>query len=638
MASKISDLGNGVGFIYVEEKSSGDILTSLPNNQDGVRSAKQLGIQSAPVASEIQATGKANFTADFTHAGPDLTISAVNIDGVNQFSASLVFAVSKTKEELAQAVRDEINAAVPGSGPDYTAFVDGATVVIVAPAGTGASVNGDTLAMIVSGGSGYSDFNTGDDQISGGSASDDITDSGTGYDFFLGAEASAVEGDKTGALDITNFIVPKKVDSQQKLELPVMTAATNKLFSADFPGGYIRNSAYVDVECDIDVSGELHNIDPTDFFENDQVTIKAKDSARIITFKDESTVTGGNIILQGQQDFLTGDKTRTITLALFNDPTDGLIWLEVSRNPSPVPSTSELRAAGLNAGAPGVKSIVIAAGGGTVELEVGVDPQVIFITGNVTLTSPWSLIMKAATTTKAGDSFFIVWAASITPNGNSVDIFGIGIDATPLVSGTNVGFATFIADGAPGSPFVTWANDHFAAGMIEALSLATDAVETVKIKDLNVTTAKIAALAITPAQLAASSVETDKIDTNAVTVDKVDSQIATEIVSIPVSFEPGEIGEYNILMPYKCQAVGAKSRTNLLIEATDDATIQLANSVGNMANGLITHTGGTAFGDEQTVTPTTNTTIAAGTNIKATTAKTTAGGKAILDIEVLKIT
>jgi alpha-tubulin suppressor-like RCC1 family protein len=58
-------------------------------------------------------------------------------------------------------------------------------------------------------------------------------------------------------------------------------------------------------------------------------------------------------------------------------------------------------------------------------------------------------------------------------------------------------------------------------GQINAATLATDAVETAKIKDLNVTTGKLALLAVDTAQLAAGAVETAKIEDLNVTTGKL---------------------------------------------------------------------------------------------------------------------
>ena len=53
--------------------------------------------------------------------------------------------------------------------------------------------------------------------------------------------------------------------------------------------------------------------------------------------------------------------------------------------------------------------------------------------------------------------------------------------------------------------------DNIQTGGVNAASLATDSVETIKIKDLNVTTAKIAANAVTSAKLASGVGESDGI-------------------------------------------------------------------------------------------------------------------------------
>ena len=62
---------------------------------------------------------------------------------------------------------------------------------------------------------------------------------------------------------------------------------------------------------------------------------------------------------------------------------------------------------------------------------------------------------------------------------------------------------------------------------VNAATLATDAVETAKIKDLNVTTAKLALLAVDTAQLAADAVETAKIADLNVTTAKLNDLAVT---------------------------------------------------------------------------------------------------------------
>lgn len=68
-----------------------------------------------------------------------------------------------------------------------------------------------------------------------------------------------------------------------------------------------------------------------------------------------------------------------------------------------------------------------------------------------------------------------------------------------------------------------------AAGAVTATELATDAVETAKIKDLNVTTGKLAALAVTTAKIAALAVTTSELGADAVTNAKIaDTAVSLE--------------------------------------------------------------------------------------------------------------
>lgn len=643
MAKTIQDLGVGAGFIYVKEISTGIILFSLPNEKESIRTVKSLGSQSIPIAEEILASGVINILADFTYVATNLDVQWVRVDSIDQIDAFAISS-SKTKEEIAVLVANAINSKVPASGPDYTARATGAQVILTAPTGTGSSANGDTLASLFEvGGSpwGAPDWDNGNDKIDGGTESDAITDSGSGYEFHLDANYGsteevgggvAIEGDITNALDITEFIVPKNVSGQTKLHSEAFTAASNKWTTAEK-----RNVSTWEWELDIDVSGELHNIDPTVYLENDKITIKAKDAARVITFKDKSLVSNGNIKLQGQQDFATGDSTRTITLVLINDPTDGLIWVEVTRNPSPVSTQAEFDDAGFNIGKPGLQETPVTLTGDTVDIEVGVDTEVIRVTGSGALTANWTMQGKSGTTSKKGDKFIILWQAAITLGGNSLTVFGEVLPETFTSKAGGALLVYYQTDGTPGTPTVhqfraqgqaqtidateivdaSIVKAKMAANSIAASQLEADAVETAKIKDLNVTGAKIATGAVTP--------------------DKLDADITKDVVVFPVSFETGELGQYKIYMPYDGDVLNVTSVVNKAIEATDGATVQLANNVGNMGGGTFTHPAGALFGSglQNPITSNSEFSTAVGSRIiYVTTSKTTPGGKTILMLEV----
>jgi alpha-tubulin suppressor-like RCC1 family protein len=79
-------------------------------------------------------------------------------------------------------------------------------------------------------------------------------------------------------------------------------------------------------------------------------------------------------------------------------------------------------------------------------------------------------------------------------------------------------------------------------GQVNTATLATDAVESAKIKDLNVTTAKLALLAVDTAQLAADAVETAKIADLNVTTAKINDLAVTEGKLAASAVTAGKIG------------------------------------------------------------------------------------------------
>ena len=105
---------------------------------------------------------------------------------------------------------------------------------------------------------------------------------------------------------------------------------------------------------------------------------------------------------------------------------------------------------------------------------------------------------------------------------------------------------------APGSASRTvQATADIANSAIDASKLATNAVETLKIKDLNVTTGKLANeavetakiddAAVTPAKLATDAVETAKIDDGAVTAPKLAGTL--DLSGKTLTFPSGGIGQ-----------------------------------------------------------------------------------------------
>jgi len=149
-----------------------------------------------------------------------------------------------------------------------------------------------------------------------------------------------------------------------------------------------------------------------------------------------------------------------------------------------------------------------------------------------------------------------------------------------------------------------------------ALTIANDAITTVKILDDAVTTNKI-------------------LDDNVVS-SKVSADLRKFVLTRELSFEAGEQGEYRIVIPGKCKLLYPVVRVTKAIAGTDDATITLQNDAGTTMTGtagVVTIAASTAFGSQTSGSITGNNTFAAtGEQIKIVTAKTTAGGKCSIDL------
>lgn len=105
------------------------------------------------------------------------------------------------------------------------------------------------------------------------------------------------------------------------------------------------------------------------------------------------------------------------------------------------------------------------------------------------------------------------------------------------------------------------------------------------------------------------------------------------IVPVPMSFETGELGAYRVYFPFKVQITAIKSGIVKAMADTDNGTITGANATGASTGGVITHDAEDAIGVREVATPTTNVTVEADSYYQLTSAKVTAGGKAIVTLE-----
>jgi len=290
--------------------------------------------------------------------------------------------------------------------------------------------------------------------------------------------------------------------------------------------------------------------------------------------------------------------------------------------------------------------------------------EVNLFTGTVTLVGP--LAISPSGTPQSGQRVLNYWAASVTPSGSAVTIFGETVPDELLSS-------NFVAECVyDGSAWVVNLLPDFAGtGIIAGKLLGTDSISTTKIIDDAVTNAKlanisrgsvkvggasdaptdldaktsgnilvgdgtdIASVAVSgdatlssagALTIANSAVTTAKIDDAAVTPAKLSASARKSMVAIPVSFETaGEIGVVKYTMCFDCTVDGIEA-TVTKPAATDTATIIFKDHGGSVLTGSqVDITTGLVLGNIVSTTPTANNTFSAGEQITFETSKTTAG-------------
>lgn len=294
---------------------------------------------------------------------------------------------------------------------------------------------------------------------------------------------------------------------------------------------------------------------------------------------------------------------------------------------------------------------------------------------DLTGTMTGSVTIAPTGTAVEGTAVHIYLSGSIVLGANTFTVFGLSIPAAKMLCPMDVFcnytggswfvhlFMDFNNNGTPSqvvsednivnssitankiaSSAVTTAK--IDASAVTAAKIATDAVETAKIQALAVTTAKIDAAAVTAAKIATDAVETAKIQAlavttakiadGAITLAKLDSGVRKDVLVVEVSFESNEVGSVNsIKMPYAGKVNNIYWQVIHPLAGSNDGTVTPQDGSGNtMTGGLITIAASSILDTAGSVTITANNTFTAGQYLKFTTAKTTAGGKARLSIEV----
>jgi hypothetical protein len=109
-----------------------------------------------------------------------------------------------------------------------------------------------------------------------------------------------------------------------------------------------------------------------------------------------------------------------------------------------------------------------------------------------------------------------------------------------------------------------------------------------------------------------------------------------ELHLVQMSFETNEKTTTLVYFPYKVTITKIRGIVMKVIAGSDNGTIQAANVDGNMTAGLITCTASDALNTAYSVSPSANNVIQKNSYISLVSAKSTAGGKVLVSIELTR--
>lgn len=234
-------------------------------------------------------------------------------------------------------------------------------------------------------------------------------------------------------------------------------------------------------------------------------------------------------------------------------------------------------------------------------------------------------------TAQEGMLFKFKFKGALTLGGNSFTVFGVSMPQNILNGDAEIDCYY------NGSAWEVTALPSFTdAGIVSTSTIATNAVTSAKITDLNVTTAKINDLAVTTGKINDLAVTDAKIASNTITASKLDTAGKTETFTSLVSFETGYLGGgYKIYVPYACTATFVAISVTHAIAGVNDGSITVASSLGTIAGTPVTITQSAVVGTTFT-SPLSdaNAVIAADSYITITSAKVNAGGEVLVTITV----
>lgn len=244
-----------------------------------------------------------------------------------------------------------------------------------------------------------------------------------GHRYFLNSDAGAVQGVLTSSLEITSYVVNKGLQG-------VFPSDSYTIVSGVLTPSRKSSIILVSIEGEGGASDTLDTITNTGYLNGDIIVFKGATTSHVITFSNNT----GNIKLANSVNFLTGDKTHSIVLQYSTSDTT---WYEVTRSPNPAISVANLRAALIAEPVQGVNKTTLTNGGGTINLEPGVDKGYQVYDGTITLSGSWVIQIQASPSTAYldGDTMFVDYRTLATVGANTITIFGITLTTTQALEG-----------------------------------------------------------------------------------------------------------------------------------------------------------------------------------------------------------
>ena len=272
-------------------------------------------------------------------------------------------------------------------------------------------------------------------------------------------------------------------------------------------------------------------------------------------------------------------------------------------------------------------SYALTAGGGTLSLPADSSYELYRLTGTATLSGNWTI--QASGTPISGQVYNILYTANLVLGSNTLTIFGTSITSDLATQKLNINcyyngsaWEVKVNPDFSSVPFLT--GSMIEDSTIDENNLATDSVSETKILDGAVTTDKIDDGAITAV----------KVADGALTPAKLATKTKYEVITMPVSFESGEQGDNTISIPYDFKINSVRYTVTKAIAGTDNASITMYINGTLTVPNSISITASTSISSTAITSITASNTGSSDQQVKFVTSKSTAGGKALLTINL----